>query len=177
MIECIGILIPLLEPHPNKLNAHYLDRIIVARLSLDPTEPHDELPNDISQSLSTLHFDYLLNCWKQANDIRKNTVLRSKNLEKFAFDQRLSVLDSVKTLLVSYSGLVIQMPDMFPQIQHNLGPQQLVSRLKSLPDTPQGLPTDYLAEFIARFNDDGLDMVKYILLLDWERKVIKKNDT
>jgi ubiquitin conjugation factor E4 B len=55
-----------------------LDRIIVARLSLDPTEPHDELPQDISNVLKTLHFDYLLNCWKQAHDIRKNTVLRSK---------------------------------------------------------------------------------------------------
>lgn len=75
-------------------------------------------------------------------------------------DQRLSVLDSVKTLLVSYSGLVIQMPDMFPQVQNTpLGPQQLVSRLKSPPDTPQGLPTEYIHELITRFDGDGLDMV------------------
>lgn len=76
-------------------------------------------------------------------------------------DQRLQVLDSVKTLLVSYSGLVIQIPDMFPQSGHGaaLGPQQLVPKLKSLPDSAQGLPTEYLQELIARFNDDGLDLV------------------
>jgi ubiquitin conjugation factor E4 B len=138
-----------------------LDRIIVARLSLDPTEPHDDLPADIVNCLRITHFDYLLNCWKTAFDIRKNTFSRSKNLEKQAFDQRISVLDSVKTLIVSYSGLVIQMPDMFPQQGSVLGPEQLVWRIKAQPDTNQGLPSEYLVELIDRFNDDGLDMVSF----------------
>lgn len=68
----------MLEPHPNKLSQKYLDRIIVARLSMDPNESYDELPKDISNTLSTLHYDYLLQCWRQAHDIRKNTLLRSK---------------------------------------------------------------------------------------------------
>lgn len=73
-------------------------------------------------------------------------------------DQRIAVLDTVKNLLVSYSGLVLQMPDMFPQAVNGvLGPQQLVPRLLQQPDTSGGLPTDYLDEFIARFNNDGLD--------------------
>lgn len=72
--------------------------------------------------------------------------------------QRLAVLDTVKNLLVSYSGLVLQMPDMFPQVENGImGPQQLVPRLKSQPDSNEGLPTEYLDEFIARFNNDGLD--------------------
>lgn len=66
------------EPHADKLSQQFLDRIIVARLSLDPNESHDELPKDIANGLYVLHFDYLLNCWKQAYDIRKNTLLRSK---------------------------------------------------------------------------------------------------
>lgn len=66
------------EPHPDKLSQQLLDRIILARLSLDPNESHNELPKDISNELHTLHFDYLLNCWKQAYDIRKNTLLKSK---------------------------------------------------------------------------------------------------
>lgn len=150
------------EPNPNKLSQQFLDRIIVARLSLDPSEDFDGLPNDIKSTLTILHFDYLLNCWKSAHDIKKNTLTRSKNLEKSVLDQRLQVLDHVKNLLVSYSGLVLQIPDMFLQVQGglNLGPNQLVSRLKSQPGTPQGLPTEYLNELIVRFNDDGLDMVK-----------------
>lgn len=148
------------EPHPRQLQHQFLDRIIVARLSLDPAEPHPELPADIAKTLTVYHFDYLLHCWKGANEIRKNTVLRSKNLEKSALDQRLEVLDNVKALLVSYSGLVIQIPDMFPQhYGQALGPQQLVSRLKALPDSAQGLPSEYLQELIARFNGDGLDMI------------------
>ncbi|KAI7901309.1 ubiquitin elongating factor core-domain-containing protein [Cokeromyces recurvatus] len=53
------------------------------------------------------------------------------------------------------------MPDMFPQFQsEHLGPeQQLVPRLKSLPDTPQGLPTEFLTQLIQRFDEDGLDMI------------------
>lgn len=83
-------------------------------------------------------------------------------------EQRLQVLDNVKTLLVSYSGLVIQMPDMFPQSGHALGPQQLVPKLKSVPDSAQGLPSEYLQELIARFNDDGLDMVSCKNKREWE---------
>lgn len=111
------MLIHYAEPQPNKLNQQYLDRIIVARLSLDPTEQHSELPQDISNTLYTLHFDYLLTCWRTVFEIRRNTLQRSKNLDKAVLDQRLAVLDSVKALIVSYSGLVLQMPDMFSQTQ------------------------------------------------------------
>ncbi|KAI8978027.1 ubiquitin elongating factor core-domain-containing protein [Pilobolus umbonatus] len=150
------------DPHPTRMNCQYLDRIIVARLSLDPNETHEDLPDDIKQELHILHFDYLLNCWKQAHEIRRNTLLRSKNLDKAVVQERINALDSIKALLVSYSGLVLQIPDMFPQIvvnSINLGPGQLVPRLKALPDTPQGLPADYLIELANRFKDDGLDMI------------------
>ncbi|KAG0749651.1 hypothetical protein G6F57_002879 [Rhizopus arrhizus] len=148
------------EPQPRKLSQKHLDRIIVARLSLDPNESHSELPQDITNTLYVLHFDYLLNCWKQAYDIRRNTLIRSKNLEKTILEQRLDVLDSVRQLIISYSGLVIQMPDMFPQIQSdNLGPEQLIPRLKAEPDTSEGFPAEYINELIARFNEDGLDLI------------------
>ncbi|GAA5817498.1 hypothetical protein MFLAVUS_011046 [Mucor flavus] len=164
------------EPCPHKLSQQFLDRIIVARLSMDPNESHEDLPQDIANTLSTLHFNYLLQCWRQAHDIRKNTMLRSKNLEKSVLTQRLSVLDNVKTLLVSYSGLVLQIPDMFPQVDTgSLGPQQLVPRLKAQPDTPQGLPTDYLDEFVARFDNDGLDDVLGPALVSLARELLQQN--
>ncbi|KAL0082191.1 ubiquitin elongating factor core-domain-containing protein [Phycomyces blakesleeanus] len=149
------------EPKPFKLSQALMDRILVARLSLDPNETYPNLPQNVQQDLKISHFDYLLNCWKRAQDIKRNTLTRSKNLEKTVLDKRLSVLDSVKLLLVSYSGLVLQIPDMFPQIetQQPLGPSQLVSRLLAQPDTAQGLPTEYLSELINRFTDDGLDTI------------------
>lgn len=148
------------EPNPDKLSQTHLDRIIVARLSLDPNESHDELPKDIADTLYVLHFDYLLNCWKQAYDIRRNTFVRSKNLEKAVLEQRLNVLDHVRQLIISYSGLVVQMPDMFPQVQSdNLGPEQLIPRLKAEPDTNEGFPSEYINELVTRFNEDGLDLI------------------
>ncbi|KAI9019583.1 ubiquitin elongating factor core-domain-containing protein [Phycomyces nitens] len=149
------------EPKPFKLSQSLMDRVLVARLSLDPNESYPNIPQAIQQDLKSSHFDYLINCWKRAQEIKRNTLTRSKNLERAVLDRRLAVLDSVKLLLVSYSGLVLQIPDMFPQLdnQQHLGPSQLVSRLLAQPDTAQGLPTDYLSEMISRFADDGLDTI------------------
>ncbi|KAI9276222.1 ubiquitin elongating factor core-domain-containing protein [Sporodiniella umbellata] len=52
------------------------------------------------------------------------------------------------------------MPDMFPQLQsEHLGPMQLIPKLKAGPDTPQGLPSEYINELALRFNEDGLDLI------------------
>lgn len=66
------------ESKPFFLNNSLLDRILVARLSLDPNDPPAELPVDVKQTLNISHFDYLLNCWKQAQEIKRNTLIRSK---------------------------------------------------------------------------------------------------
>ncbi|KAI9495650.1 hypothetical protein BDB00DRAFT_208774 [Zychaea mexicana] len=104
-------------PQPYRLSQALLDRILVARLSIDPNESNDEYPEDVRNDLKVLHFDYLLACWKRAHDIKRNTLTRSRNLEQAVLDKRLGVLDAVKGLLISYSGLLIQMPDMFPQLE------------------------------------------------------------
>ncbi|CAO3618750.1 unnamed protein product [Cunninghamella echinulata] len=150
------------EPKPYRIQKSLLDRVLVARLSIDPNEPHDELPDDIKSTLNILHFDYLLKCWKQAQDIKKNTLIRSKNLDKAALDERINALDTIKNLLVSYSGLVIQIPDMFPQIvttDVQLGPAQLAVGLLAESDTVKSTPTLYISELIERFADDGLEMI------------------
>ncbi|KAI8149699.1 hypothetical protein BJV82DRAFT_130564 [Fennellomyces sp. T-0311] len=104
-------------PQPFRLSQALLDRVLVARLSIDPNEPNDEYPEDVRADLRVLDFDYLLACWKRAYDFKRNTLTRSRNLEQSALDKRLGVLDAVKALLISYSGLLIQMPDMFPQLE------------------------------------------------------------
>ncbi|KAI8381300.1 ubiquitin elongating factor core-domain-containing protein [Radiomyces spectabilis] len=53
------------------------------------------------------------------------------------------------------------MPDMFPQSVNGgpYGPEQLIPRLMAEPDSTQGLPVHYLSELVARFEDDGLDVI------------------
>lgn len=48
----------------------------------------------------------------------------------------------------------------------NLGPEQLIPRLKAEPDTSEGFPAEYINELIARFNEDGLDLVNNKLNLN-----------
>lgn len=67
-----------IEPKPHRLNQDLLDRVLVARLSLDPNEPNDEYPEDIRAELQQTHFDYLLSSWKRAQEIKRNTLTRSK---------------------------------------------------------------------------------------------------
>jgi ubiquitin conjugation factor E4 B len=69
-------------------------------------------------------------------------------------------LDSVKGLLVSYSGLILQMPDMFPQNDMTaLGPDQLVPKLLAGIDNTSGLPAEFVEELANRFANDGLETV------------------
>ncbi|KAI8081622.1 ubiquitin elongating factor core-domain-containing protein [Halteromyces radiatus] len=149
------------ESKPYLLKMDLLDRVLIARMSLDPNEPHAELPADVQASLKIRPFDYLLKCWKQAQDIRRNTLIRSKNLEQSVLNQRINALDLVKNLLISYSGLIIQIPDMFPQSDSILeqGPAQLVPKLLADPDSSDGLPRSYIADLVSRFADEGLDTI------------------
>lgn len=69
-------------------------------------------------------------------------------------------MDSVKGLLVSYSGLILQMPDMFPQNDTTaLGPDQLVPKLLAGIDNTSGLPAEFVEELANRFASDGLETV------------------
>ncbi|KAF7721031.1 hypothetical protein EC973_005541 [Apophysomyces ossiformis] len=148
------------EPRPFRLSQKLMDRALVDRLSIDPNESHDEIPPDLRQGLRVPLFYYLLNCWKRAQDIRKNLIVKGKSLDRSVMDERLSVLDAVKQLLVSYSGIVLQMPDLFPQIEGSaLDAENIVSRFLAEPDTPEGLPLNYITELIVRFHGDGLDTI------------------
>ncbi|ORX56341.1 hypothetical protein DM01DRAFT_1334813 [Hesseltinella vesiculosa] len=160
-------------PKPYRLNDQLLDRVILARLSIDPNVPHAELPDDIFATLQQLHFDYLCHSWKQVMDIRHNTVIRSKNVEKSVLDKRLAALDHIRGLIVSYSGLVIQIPDMFPQVESAspLGPLQLVNPLLAGPDSTEGMPVAYWSQLTQRFKDDGLESIMGPALAAISKKV------
>ena len=81
----INIEIYYIVSQPYRLSQELLDRILVARLSIDPNESNDEYPEDVRNDLKVLDFDYLLACWKRAHDIKRNTLTRSRVCIPFFF--------------------------------------------------------------------------------------------
>lgn len=70
------------------------------------------------------------------------------------------MIDSTKELLVSYAGLVTQMPGMFPQGSDTKeGAELLKEKLLLGIDNANGLPSEFVDAMIARFDGDGLETV------------------
>jgi len=148
-----------------KLSQSHLESALVTRLSIDPNQMSDdeETVQAISKLPRTPLFNYLLDCWKRASDIKQNLLARaSKTLEQSIVNERVKVMDVLKDLLVNYAGLVIQYPDMFPQVNNSmeLGPRQLVPRLLADIDSPEGLPSDFIQELAARVDEEGFEQVR-----------------
>jgi hypothetical protein len=73
------------------------------------------------------------------------------------------VIDSAKDLLVSYAGLVTQMPGMFPQSSDTKeGTELLKEKLLVGIDNGNGLPSEYVDAMITRFDGDGLEGVSCV---------------
>ncbi|KAF9128678.1 hypothetical protein BGW39_004850 [Mortierella sp. 14UC] len=147
------------ENEPLLISQASLDRVLVDRMSVDPNDSTNASLLDRGQLRLTL-FDYLLDCWRRLEMVKSQTS-RVKTLPANVIEERVQSLNASKGLLVSYAGLVLQMPDMFPQIQTgaNLGAQQLIDRLLADPDTANGVPTEFLKDIAERFKDDGLDAI------------------
>ncbi|KAF9919148.1 hypothetical protein BX616_000836 [Lobosporangium transversale] len=140
-----------------------LDRVLVDRMSVDPNDESNAHLLDRGQLRYPL-FDYLLDCWKRLETVKIQTS-RSK-LPANVIEERVQSLNTSKSLLVSYAGIVLQMPDMFPQVQSStpLGATQLVERLFADQDTASGIPTEFLRDVAARFQGDGLeDLVQQLV--------------
>lgn len=102
---------------PFTITPALLDRVLVARLSIDPDEMTDD--DDVLLALSALPpistFHYLLDCWKRAQALRRD--VRSRFRDPQQQQERFAEIDSLKALIVSYAGLILTMPDMFPQFK------------------------------------------------------------
>ncbi|KAI1314793.1 hypothetical protein EDD11_001721 [Mortierella claussenii] len=142
---------------PLAISQASLDRVLVDRMSVDPNDESNAQLLDRGQ-LRYFLFDYLLDCWKRLETVKIQTA-RAKTLPTNVIEERVQLLNASKTLLVSYAGIVLQMPDMFPQIERStpLGVVQLVERLFADQDTPSGIPTEFLRDVATRFQGDGLE--------------------
>ncbi|KAJ7672776.1 ubiquitin elongating factor core-domain-containing protein [Mycena rosella] len=119
---------------PIRLNGDIVDRLLIARLELDPSKMTDDLeflPVLASLPPQQTTFEYLVGCWKRFNSAR--SALVKKAYAPVDVQNALNRLEKVRELIISYTGLTLQEPEMFPQPSGRpLGPPELVAPLLSL---------------------------------------------
>ncbi|KAF9483478.1 hypothetical protein BDN70DRAFT_873762 [Pholiota conissans] len=156
----------------DKLSIELLDRVLIARLELNPqnmTDELDYLPVLVSLPPQQTIFEYLIGCWKRLN-IARSSVMKKGYIPADSL-KALDELEKIRTLIISYSGYILQEPEMFPQPTGRvLGPAELVQPLLSLSALSAPLlstsfnsqntlaPSDveqFLQDFARRFEPDN----------------------
>ncbi|KAF7365174.1 U-box domain-containing protein [Mycena venus] len=116
------------------LNGAIIDRLLLARLELDPSNMTDDVDLLLATASLTPQqttFEYLVGCWKRLNFAK--LALTKKAYVPSDVQNAITRLEKVRELIISYIGLTLQEPDMFPQpFGRPLGPPELVSSLLSL---------------------------------------------
>ncbi|CAE6512214.1 unnamed protein product [Rhizoctonia solani] len=158
------------RPQPIQLEADLADRLLIDRLSLDPRSPTED-PEIVTVIVALPPLEtslgYLAGCWKRLQAIRIQLSRRPPPLGDL--QRATEVLDKLRELVVSYAGLTLQDPDMFPQPKGvPLGAQELLPSLLSLSSAPlnagstalglgAGDVEAFIGDLAKRFVDDGLD--------------------
>jgi ubiquitin conjugation factor E4 B len=137
---------------PLVLTEDLADRLFISRLEIDPegmscvADSKWRAVTDISSSddleflpvlaslPKTTLFEYLVNAWKRLNTAQ-TTLAKRKHLP-METQQANAVLDKLRDLIISYAGLTLQDPQMFPQPhdanESSLGAPELVRPLLAL---------------------------------------------
>ncbi|GAA5985530.1 hypothetical protein JCM10908_007012 [Rhodotorula pacifica] len=123
---------PAVRPRPLRIDL--ADRLLLARLSLSPSNMNDD-DFETATVLASLPpnetaFEYLGACWRRERAERFKVVAK-KDSDVAEAQKRLAGLSEIKALLVSYIGLVLQDPSMFPQ-EHITGKPLGALELESL---------------------------------------------
>ncbi|KAF8517435.1 ubiquitin elongating factor core-domain-containing protein [Hysterangium stoloniferum] len=120
--------------NPIRLRCDIADRLLIARLELDPSGMSDDL--DFLPILASLPpeqtvIEYLVGCWKRLNEAKFKLKARGYLPSDVAI--ALPQLDKLRSLIVSYTGFTMQDPDMFPQpARKQCGAVELIPSLLSL---------------------------------------------
>ena len=147
------------------------DRLLIARLELDPRGMYDdpELLTVIASFPPELTvFEYLVQCWQRINAAR--VALHKRGFIEASIARADAILDQLRDLVISYAGLALQDPTMFPQPQTSkvLGARELVITLLALSSsTPLGSSgstslaphevEQFISDLARRFEDDDLE--------------------
>ncbi|KAF8073720.1 ubiquitin conjugation factor E4 [Lyophyllum atratum] len=117
-----------------RLNGDLADRLLIARLELDPGAMSDDLeylPVLASLPANETTFEYLVGAWKRVN--ARRSALIKMGYSAPDTQAALTRLERLRELIVSYAGLTLQEPEMFPQPSGRpLGPPELIAPLLSL---------------------------------------------
>ncbi|KAL4069954.1 ubiquitin elongating factor core-domain-containing protein [Scleroderma yunnanense] len=148
-----------IQSSPPRLSGEILDRLLIARLELDPQAMSDDL--EYVAVLASLPaqvtvFEYLVGCWKRLTKARSNL---SKKNPVNEMKQASALLEKTRELVISYAGLNIQEPEMFPQPQgREIGPPELVAPLLSLSALSSPLASSSSAENVL----DSIEVVPFL---------------
>ncbi|KAI8620007.1 ubiquitin elongating factor core-domain-containing protein [Chytriomyces sp. MP71] len=144
-----------------------VDRIIHSRLSR-PENALIEMPKNPAL------LDYLISCWKRCREAHRriNGILETGTMSlvaspdeaaklKHLANTRTNILVKTREVVMNYAGLVLNpdMADMFPQSPEILKQGAGYLATKLLLDayaSEEQLPAEFLTEFVARFENDGL---------------------
>lgn len=174
---------------PLRVDNTIVDQLLIARLELDPNGMSDDpeiLTVTASLPPNQTVFEYLVGCWRRVNLARSALHKKGYNSADADVVKAFGVLDQLRDLLVSYAGLTLQDPSMFPQPtspansfdRKLLGPQELLLPLLSLsssnPLGSSGPPTalssvevePFIIDLARRFEEDGLEDVLGPVVLD-----------
>ncbi|KAJ1770468.1 Ubiquitin conjugation factor E4 [Coemansia sp. RSA 1813] len=140
------------EGSPALITTSTLERVLIARL-----EESVVAASGISVS------GYLINSWRSINAVVSNlSGAKGKSLDPSTRVLRITALSEAQQLLVSYIGLSLQMPELFPQLGQP-GQRIIVGALladASQADNPlTALLPVLFDQIIARFKDDCLPEV------------------
>ncbi|KAF5338878.1 hypothetical protein D9611_008795 [Ephemerocybe angulata] len=178
---------------PERLSMDLIDQLLISRLELDPNGMNDDLdylPVLVSLPEGQTVFEYLVGAWKRLNATR--AALLKKNHTPIDTQNALTKLEKLRELLISYAGLILQEPEMFPQPQgREVGPAELVKPLLSLSalsapmySSPESSPTtlqpseieQFLQDLARRFEPDNeIDAVlgPVVKRLLWHESLVK----
>ncbi|KAF9241107.1 ubiquitin elongating factor core-domain-containing protein [Melanogaster broomeanus] len=120
------------HPSPIRLSGDIADRLLISRLELDPDAMSASVLASLPAQMTV--FEYLIGCWKRLNSAR--TYLMKKDVVQNPVNemqQASTILEKIRDLLISYAGLNLQEPEMFPQPSgRETGSSELVGPLLSL---------------------------------------------
>ncbi|KLT45417.1 hypothetical protein CC85DRAFT_282483 [Cutaneotrichosporon oleaginosum] len=123
------------------------DRLLIARLSLDPNDMATSDDPDQLQVLAGLPqnetvFEYLTGCWKRLYAANREMLRFSYSAAEKA--QWAYAFDELKRLIISYAGMTLEDPSMFPQpaARRDVGPAEFLPLLLGVGDSEDSNPGD-----------------------------------
>ncbi|ODN80543.1 hypothetical protein, variant 2 [Cryptococcus amylolentus CBS 6039] len=124
------------HPQPLATTPDLIDRLLIARLSIDPavmakSDDSDKLTILAGLPQSETVFEYLAGCWKRIYSANRDA-------QKYSFTEEekgqwKQVMEKIKALVVSYCGMTLEDPTMFPQPEGKpTGPAEFLPLLLSI---------------------------------------------